>query len=157
MTMEEPMSAEMFKRIVAHAGTTELESMLTELHMRVAPLAIAPEVTLAADVYRTRRLRDACFGADADVFGEPAWDMLLDLHATRMSGKQITVTSACVAASVPTTTALRHLNQLIARGLVERFRDTDDQRRTFVAISDKGYAAMSNWVEKQQPRKHARD
>lgn len=147
------MSADTFRRIVALADTTELEAMLTELHLRVPPLALNGDGAIAADVYRSRRLRDACFGADADVFGEPAWDMLLDLHATRSSGRRITVTSACVAASVPTTTALRHLNQLIERGLVERFRDTDDHRRTFVAISDKGYSTMSAWIEKQQPRK----
>src|ERR1700712_4343686 len=36
-------------------------------------------VASAVEIYRFRRRRDAAFGADADLFGEPAWDILLDL------------------------------------------------------------------------------
>ena len=63
---------------------------------------------------RSRRLRDELFGSD--LFADPAWDMLLDLIAARLEHAQVSVSSLCIAASVPPTTALRWLRQLTDRG-----------------------------------------
>ena len=41
------------------------------------------------------------------LFADPAWDIMLDLFAARIEGKDITVSSAGIAACVPPTTALR--------------------------------------------------
>jgi len=73
---------------------------------------------LAQSIYRLRRLRDEVFGDLT--FADPRWDMLLDLFIAREKDRKITVSSACIGAAVPATTALRHLSALVRDGLVER-------------------------------------
>ena len=63
-------------------------------------------------IYAGRRARTAIFGADAELFGEPAWDILLDAAIMEGQGRSVSVTSACLAADVPPTTALRYLSAL---------------------------------------------
>lgn len=62
-------------------------------------------VELARRFYRSRRLRPRVFSDDA-LFGEPAWDMLLDLFIAEADGKRLSVTAACIGSAVPTSTAL---------------------------------------------------
>ena len=76
------------------------------------------------------------------LFGEPAWDMLLDLYIARVKGVQISVTSLCIAGSVPTTTGLRWIQLLVRSGLARRHADESDARRTFVEITDEGYRML---------------
>ena len=42
---------------------------------------------------------------DAELFGDPAWDMLLDLTAARAEHTRVSVTSLCIASAVPPTGA----------------------------------------------------
>jgi hypothetical protein len=65
-----------------------------------------------------RRQRGALFGSD--LFGEASWDILLELLIAKFKGTRTSVKSACSLAGVPTTTALRCLEKLEARGLVHR-------------------------------------
>lgn len=75
-------------------------------------------------------------------FGEAPWDMLLDLTVARYRSRRTSVSSLCIAAGVPTTTALRCLKSLIDGGIVERVPDPGDRRRSFVSIGDEAYADM---------------
>lgn len=95
--------------------------------------------------YINRRQRRRYFSAE--LFGEPAWDILLDLFQARLEGKMITVTSACIAADVPLTTALRWLGVLEQEGLVERNRNVKDHRSIWVRLTDSGMAAMLQYTE----------
>lgn len=95
--------------------------------------------------YINRRQRRRHFSAE--LFGEPAWDILLDLFQARIEGKMITVTSACIAADVPLTTALRWLGVLEQQGLVERNRNVKDHRSIWVRLTDSGMAAMIEYTE----------
>ena len=95
----------------------------------------------ARRTYRNRRTRGTLFG-DETMFGEPAWDILLDLFIAAKEGKRVPVTSACIGAAVPTTTALRWLTILEERGLVLREADTSDARRIFVRLSTDAYAKL---------------
>ena len=72
-------------------------------------------------VIRARRLRDHFFRGE--LFADPAWDMLLDLMAARLEGKRVAVSSLCIAAAVPATTALRWIKALTDRGLFVRESD----------------------------------
>jgi DNA-binding MarR family transcriptional regulator len=103
-------------------------------------------VALARAVYRARRSRAAIFGGDVDLFGEPSWDILLDLYIARRTHDAVPVTSACAAAAVPATTALRALVRLEQRGLVERLPDPFDRRRTNVRLSTRGIALLEEWL-----------
>ncbi len=103
----------------------------------------APPAISARDVrrlVRLRRARDQFF--QADLFADPAWDMLLDLYAARLERGRVSVSSLCIAAAVPATTALRWIKSLTATGLLERREDPLDGRRIFVALSDDAARAM---------------
>ena len=102
--------------------------------------------TIARTLYAIRRRREDIFGI-GDIFGEPAWDMLLDLYIAEQDRKALPVTSACIGAAVPTTTGLRWLNILEKQGLVERSNDPGDARRTFVRLSSRGVRAMNRFID----------
>lgn len=93
---------------------------------------------------RARRLRDQYFGAE--LFADPAWDMLLDLMAARLDGQRVAVSSLCIAAAVPATTALRWIKTLTEHGLFVRVADPQDGRRVYIELSDKAAAALENYL-----------
>ncbi len=82
---------------------------------------------------------------DAELFADPAWDMLLDLTAAHAENQQVCVTSLCIAAGVPATTALRWVKQLVSQGVFERVADAADKRRAFIALSDSSLQAMTGY------------
>jgi DNA-binding MarR family transcriptional regulator len=102
-------------------------------------------LNLATDVLKARRRRAGIFGDDACLFGEPAWDILLDLYV-QSDTRPISVSSACIAGGVPGTTALRCLDQLQQRGLIRRFADRTDKRRNFVTLSPRGRTLVEAWL-----------
>lgn len=99
---------------------------------------------LAETLIRARRLRDSHF--DGDLFADPAWDILLDLFVQRSAGKRVSVTSACIASSVPPTTALRWIALLEERGLLSRQEDLDDRRRVFLGLTNRGELAIAKYL-----------
>ncbi len=101
-----------------------------------------PQITdLARRFYRSRRMRSRIFG-DEQLFGEPAWDLLLDLFVAQAEGKHLSVTAACIGAAVPTSTALRWLLILEERGLVRRENDPADARRVFLELTGDGFGKV---------------
>ena len=95
---------------------------------------------LAEEVYRERRRRAQHFSQR--LFGEPAWDILLDLYAAAVRGETVSVSNACRAADAPSSTALRWLQHLEDDRLVERTADPTDGRRHFVRLSKRGTERM---------------
>lgn len=93
---------------------------------------------------RARRLREQFFGAE--LFADPAWDMLLDLMAARLERRQVAVSSLCIAAAVPPTTALRWIKTLTDQGLFMRVADPHDGRRVFIALSDAAAQEMQAYL-----------
>ncbi|MBN8829123.1 MAG: hypothetical protein J0G94_00495, partial [Sphingomonadales bacterium] len=96
-------------------------------------------------VIRARRMRDQYL--PADLFADPAWDMILDLMAARLAGQRVSVSSLCIAASVPPTTALRWIRQLTDRGVFARIDDPTDGRRVFIELTDSAASAVLGWVQ----------
>lgn len=94
-------------------------------------------------VIRLRRLRDRFF--QAELFADPAWDMLLDLMAARLDRTKVSVSSLCIAAAVPPTTALRWIKTMTDRGLFKRIQDPHDARRVFIELSDEAAAGMQSF------------
>lgn len=107
-----------------------------------APL---PDPRLVHRIIRQRRLRERYF--DGELFADPAWDILLDLTAARAEHRRVSVTSLCIAAAVPPTTALRWVTQMTEVGLLVREQDEEDKRRAFIALSDKAADAMARYFE----------
>jgi len=113
--------------IVRAAETSDLKSAARHLLM-------------AREVYAERRRRHKYL--PADLFGEPTWDILLDLYIAYREDRRVPTTSSCIGAHVPPTTALRWLRILETRGLVEREDDGRDGRRTFVRLTHRGVIAV---------------
>ena len=103
------------------------------------------DAALVRRLIRARRDRARFF--PESLFADPAWDMLLDLAAARLEGKQVPVSSLCIAAAVPTTTALRWVRSLDESGLIERQPDPFDARRSHVSLTDAAAAAMLGWLQ----------
>lgn len=94
---------------------------------------------------RQRRMREQYF--PADLFADPAWDMLLDLYAARLERQPVSVSSLCIAAAVPATTALRWIKTMTDAGLFLRKDDPDDGRRIFIALAEGAYDALGRYFE----------
>lgn len=82
------------------------------------PEAAASPAVGADHLYKARRHRDLFF--DPDLFGEPAWDMLLGLLVAHRRGRPLRLTEAWDAGRTTPASGLRWLNRLEAAGLVER-------------------------------------
>jgi DNA-binding MarR family transcriptional regulator len=94
-----------------------------------------PDRKLIAEAWiYARRQRDRAF-ADA-IFSDPAWDILLDLYLSHCNHRRVSVTSACIAANVPATTALRWVAVLERKGLIVRATDPRDSRRKLLSLTD---------------------
>ncbi len=102
-----------------------------------------PDPRTVRQIIANRQARARFF--DAELFGDPAWDMLLDLTAAHAEGARISVTSLCIAAGVPATTALRWLTQMVESGIFVRVPHPADRRRAFIGLSDQAVAAMSGY------------
>lgn len=94
-------------------------------------------------VIRARRLRARYF--PEDLFADPAWDMLLDLLQAEIAHLRVPVSSLCIAAAVPATTALRWLKAMVARGIFIRRADPHDGRRVFVELAPEASQAMRRY------------
>jgi DNA-binding MarR family transcriptional regulator len=81
-----------------------------------------------------------------EMFSDPVWRILLDLYVHTAERRKISVSSACVAARVPTTTALRWISDLVDRGLVERAPDPMDGRRCHLNLSPPTFENMSRYL-----------
>lgn len=91
-------------------------------------------LALAKTRYESRRMRASVFKGQ-ELFGEPAWDILLDLYIAYAEGKPVSVSSACIGSASPPTTGLRWLGVLQEAGLIEREHDPRDQRRVLVHLT----------------------
>jgi len=92
-----------------------------------------------------RSMRNRMLGAD--LFGEPVWDMLLDLFLAQLQHRRVSVTSLAIASNVPTTTALRYIDMMIDAQLAERLDDPSDGRRKMIALTHFGYRKMGHLFE----------
>lgn len=99
---------------------------------------------IAEAFIRVRDLRERLLGNEV-AFADPAWDILLDLYVGSLRGRVIAVGDACIGARVPTTTALRWIDQLAKKGAVERVSDPRDRRRTLVRISGRQMRLMDEF------------
>jgi len=109
--------------------------------------AVSPETVRS--VIRARRLRSRYFAED--LFADPAWDMLLDLLQAEISHLRVPVSSLCIAAAVPATTALRWLKTMVSKGLFVRRADPHDGRRVFVELAPAASRALRGYFAELGP------
>jgi predicted transcriptional regulator len=127
-----------------HGGSGLLSDAV--LGYRFEGAMYAPEISAAEvrGIIKMRRLRDQFF--DPELFADPAWDMMLDLLAARAEHSRVSVSSLCIAAAVPATTALRWIKTLTDQGIFIRVADPTDGRRVFIELSDKALTGLTKFM-----------
>jgi DNA-binding MarR family transcriptional regulator len=85
-------------------------------------------------------------------FGEPAWDMLLDLYVQHVEGHKVSVSSLCTAAAVPPTTALRWIDAMAGAGHFVRRPDPQDGRRVHVSLAPALLAVVESYLADMRQR-----
>ena len=117
----------------------------------VVPTGEVPQISaeIVRKVIRARRLRSRFF--EEDMFADPAWDMLLDLLQAEIAQLRVPVSSLCIAAAVPATTALRWLKTMTDKGIFVRRADPHDGRRVFVELAPDASAAMRRYFAEVGP------
>ena len=100
----------------------------------------------ALQLYGIRRERQQYF--DNDLFGEPAWDILLILYWAEMEQLRLTVSNVCEAAHVPPTTALRWISKLEADGMILRAPHPYDGRVFRLSLSCHAVERMNQLMDR---------
>lgn len=88
---------------------------------------------LVCQAYQARRERAEIF--DADLFADPAWDILLALFCSHLAERQMTLQDAINCAAVPESTARRWLTVLERRDLIRSIAHGNRVELTPSAIS----------------------
>src|SRR3982750_3345737 len=139
MAVDEPglLSEASETRDRLHRILAELDEMVSASE-QLGGQATAPRVR---SILKARRMRAKFF--EAELFSDPAWDMLLELYAAEIIGYRTQVSSLCIGSAVPMTTALRWIKSLERKGMFVRTRDPDDGRRVFVSLSEQALRQMN--------------
>ena len=82
---------------------------------------------------------------DIGLIGDAGWDILLDILSAELENKAVPASSACVASRMPFSTGMRYINQLVSLGLVRRWHDPDDKRRTLLALMPATKKSLINY------------
>ncbi len=137
--------SEEVNRIAATLARLSAGPSASPLPRESALAADAPPVSAETvrSVIRARRLRARYF--PEDLFGDPAWDMLLDLLQAEISQLRVPVSSLCIAAAVPATTALRWIKTMVEEKVFVRRADPHDGRRVFVELAPETSQAMRRY------------
>lgn len=86
---------------------------------------------------------------EGELFGDPAWEMLLDLLLAKIEKRQVSVSSACIASGAPMSTALRLVRRLVSEGVLFRVPDEHDRRRNFLVINPKFEEPLIEYLSDQ--------
>lgn len=115
----------------------------------VASLPPGDLLAAARRLWSTSRIRDRVFGRD--LCPNPAWNILLDLFIAGEEGRNVTIKSACSAAGVPQSTALRHIAHLIEVRLARRNQHPSDARSAYLLLTDRGRARLVEFITLSAP------
>lgn len=102
-----------------------------------------PDQALVRRVQLARNMRASLFGED--LFGDPAWDILLELYSCELGQRRISVSKVSAASGVPSTTGLRWIGILEERNLAEREKDPRDDRRAWISLTPHGRSLMHRY------------
>ena len=136
---------------LTHKPHSEIIEQLQSILAGAEPIrpASSEEVGRPPTVMQIRQLRGVRAGRatffKAELFADPAWDMLLELYGAELGQRHLSVTSLGLASGVPATTALRWTAALQRAGLIERHNDPLDARRSLVSLSHLGLEAMDSY------------
>ncbi|MDK2768462.1 MAG: hypothetical protein KYX69_12180 [Sphingomonas sp.] len=119
------------------------ETGLAKSSAFVSTLDATGRAEIVRRTIRARRMRERYF--DSRLFADPAWDMLLDLYAAHLEGREVSISSLCIAAATPPTTALRWIGSMTDAGMLVRQPDQRDRRRHMISLSDGALRAIERY------------
>ena len=128
-----------------------IQSQLDDLRHRLAAhpnnesMDAANLGQLAQEIIRSRRRRAEAFG-HTDLFGEPAWDILLGLYVAAEAQQKLTVSAVCEISGVPQSTALRWIEKLEKKGWVYRTPDSNDRRRFWMLLTERASNSIRTYL-----------
>ncbi|MCG5512769.1 response regulator [Ectothiorhodospira shaposhnikovii] len=108
-------------------------------------LASAGARRILKNAAEARALRGRFF--DPELCSGATWNIMVDLMIARLANRPDYVSSLAVGSGIPLTTALRHVEDLVNRGLVRKERDPSDRRRVFLWLTDEAARKMEGFLE----------
>jgi DNA-binding MarR family transcriptional regulator len=97
----------------------------------------------AREILALRQKRAELLGPS--MFGEPAWEMLLQLYAMAGASRQ-SMSRLAQLSGTSKATALRWIDYLLDRGLISRQPHPTDLRTAFVELTDKGREKLEAYL-----------
>lgn len=110
--------------------------------------ALSPLAQRAQQVLDSRRWFEAAL-PQAE-FADPQRDILLHLYVAAEEGRPVSQNSCRMAAAVPPTTALRHIERMKERGLIQEAADPRDARRKLLNLSPEAQAVVRTYLGRLQ-------
>lgn len=98
----------------------------------------------ARSVLNSRRIRKRYF--QSEIFGEPAWEILLALYITEESDARLTMTKLAEWIEAPLTTVVRWVKALEEQSLVKRVEHPTDRRIIFIRLLETGRNALDSYL-----------
>lgn len=98
---------------------------------------------VVGDLLRARRTRERVFGAD--LFSDPAWDLLLHAYAAYLAQHRLPVSTLCGVTNVSESTALRWIRKLEQESLLIRRDDHLDRRRSWIELSPQAADKLNDY------------
>ena len=123
----------------------ELETRAVQQDMSSLSFSDDKLATIALSIYASRRMRADYFAGS--LFGEPVWDMLLDLFVNKIQGRRVSRASLSLATNLPQTTALRWVKVLEEEGLLQRSDKNEDARLDVVELTAEAFTQMRRFIE----------
>ncbi len=140
--------------------TAKLSAVAEEFNGRVAhaadpePVGDEPSeadlVRQAEVVLADRRVRRQFL--PAELFHEPAWDMLLALFVSRDERQPMNIKALVSMSDAPVTTSQRWIEHLHKLKLIDRVIDSADRRRVEISLSHDGDQAMRAYLRSLRRR-----
>jgi DNA-binding MarR family transcriptional regulator len=147
-----------FAPVVKIEKLIETLQQLANHSLARAPSAFVPSydaridaLPLAKKLVAERTTRAKFF--DSGILGEAAWDILLDLYICGCEHRMVSVSSACIASRVPSTTAFRCITWLTDDGIIIRLPDPNDKRRIHLSLAPHMEVKMTAYLEALAPKR----
>lgn len=148
--------------------SSELYMLIQELSQTTRPLPAGESESAARLTYGTNkhdstgliatRLRELLLDRarqksifPAEIFADPAWDILLHLYASHLDQQRETMTGIICLAGVPATTGLRWVHKLVEVGLLALRDDPLDLRRKWVLLTPTALCALEAYFTVEPP------
>lgn len=81
---------------------------------------------------------------DGRLIHGPGFDVLLDMIVSQGGQQKVSISGASVGSGVAPTTSLRWINRFCECGIARRTDDPNDQRRSWVQLTDQAFSQLSS-------------